>query len=132
MLWARYTAHFLVCAGSDCVRSDRSTEPARSCPEGSVFGVFLNQAITIRPGWPVIAIFAPPGPRGPGGVSSPRMEILSIMRRRIALGMLGLAMAGCAQSRSALPPQNKPVGVDTPIPTLSDTINRGMGDVAVQ
>ena len=54
------------------------------------------------------------------------------MRRRIAVGMLGLVMAGCAQSRSAMPVKGKPVGVDTPVPTLSDTINRGMGDPTVQ
>ena len=39
--------------------------------------------------------------------------MISIMRRRIAVGMLGLAMAGCAESRSALPAKAKPVGVET-------------------
>ena len=55
----------------------------------------------------------------------------SIMKRRIAVGMLGLAIAGCAQSRSEIPARSKPVGVE-PLPTLSDTINRGFGDSAVQ
>ncbi|QEH33511.1 peptidylprolyl isomerase [Aquisphaera giovannonii] len=56
------------------------------------------------------------------------------MKLRIAFGMLGLALAGCAQSRSSLPsPPGAagPIGVE-PIPVLNDTINRGMGDRAVQ
>ncbi len=132
MLWARYTAHVLVCAGSNGVQSDRSTGPPVHVLKGRNSGAFFgDRALTIRPGWPVIASFAPQGPRGLCGVISPRMEMISIMRRRIAVGMLGLAMAGCAQSRSVLPAKAKPVGVE-PVPTLSDTINRGMGDPAIQ
>ncbi len=57
----------------------------------------------------------------------------SVMSRKIAVGILALALAGCAQSRPSLPtpasPQ-KPVGMD-PVPSISDTINRGTGDPAV-
>jgi hypothetical protein len=54
-----------------------------------------------------------------------------MVKRRIALGMLGLALAGCAQSRSAMPGKAQPVGMD-PIPSLRDTINRGTGDQTIQ
>src|SRR5258708_4055380 len=43
--------------------------------------------------------------------------------------MLGLALAGCAQSRSALPKRataTEPVAL-TPVPSIHDTINRGRG-----
>jgi hypothetical protein len=58
------------------------------------------------------------------------------MKRTLVAGMLGLAIAGCAHSRSDVnkdaPPDlprktNGPVGL-TPIPPLSETINRGVGD----
>ena len=57
-----------------------------------------------------------------------------IMRRKLVAGMLGLAVAGCAHTRSEIPketPRNTtgPVGI-TPIPPLSQTINRGVGDPA--
>ena len=55
------------------------------------------------------------------------------MRRRIAIGMLGLALAGCAQLRSSLPgtaSRGQPIGME-PSPSLSDTINRGTGDPAI-
>ena len=55
------------------------------------------------------------------------------MRRKIAVGMLGLALAGCAQSRSSMPgtaSRPQPIGMD-PVPAIADTINRGTGDPAV-
>jgi peptidyl-prolyl cis-trans isomerase SurA len=47
------------------------------------------------------------------------------MKRRLVAGMLGLALAGCAQGR----PMMKPVGV-RPVPSLTDTINGGLPDDA--
>ena len=44
--------------------------------------------------------------------------------------MLGLAIAGCAQSRSSMP-SPQPVGME-PVPSIHDTINRGTGDRAIQ
>ena len=55
------------------------------------------------------------------------------MRRKIAVGMLGLALAGCAQSRSSMPgaaSRGQPIGME-PVPSISDTINRGTGDPAI-
>ncbi|MGZ3380410.1 MAG: peptidylprolyl isomerase [Isosphaeraceae bacterium] len=55
------------------------------------------------------------------------------MRRKIAVGMLGLALAGCAQSRSSLPvaaSRGQPIGME-PVPSINDTINRGTGDPAI-
>ncbi len=55
------------------------------------------------------------------------------MRRRIAVGMLGLALAGCARSRTSMPAaalRAQPVGME-PVPSITDTINRGTGDPAV-
>lgn len=56
--------------------------------------------------------------------------MVSIMKHYALAGMLGLAVAGCAQSRSAMP-GSKPVGME-PVPSIHDTINRGTGDAAVQ
>ncbi|WP_165222240.1 peptidylprolyl isomerase [Aquisphaera insulae] len=56
------------------------------------------------------------------------------MKQRIALGLLSLLAAGCAQPRPTLPQPPgaaRPVGLE-PVPVLSDTINRGTGDRAVQ
>ena len=66
---------------------------------------------------------------------SPRMETKPIMKRVLVVSFFGLAAAGCAQSRSALtkpdsPPPRAPVAV-TPVHSLSQTINRGMGNPAV-
>jgi peptidyl-prolyl cis-trans isomerase SurA len=58
------------------------------------------------------------------------MEIFSIMKRVMLAGMLGLAVSGCAQSRSKMP-ASQPVGMD-PVPSIHDTINRGTGDRALQ
>ncbi|MGO9916334.1 MAG: peptidylprolyl isomerase [Isosphaeraceae bacterium] len=55
------------------------------------------------------------------------------MRRKIAVGMLGLALAGCAQSRSSVPgaaSRGQPIGME-PVPSINDTINRGLGDPAI-
>ncbi len=56
------------------------------------------------------------------------------MKRTLIAGMLGLAVAGCAHSRSDVSKEtprnlNGPVGM-TPIPPLKETINRGLGDQA--
>src|SRR5208337_5340483 len=70
---------------------------------------------------------------GSRGANSPRMESVSVMRRKIAVGMLGLALAGCAQSRSSVPgaaSRGQPIGME-PLPAISDTINRGTGDPAI-
>ena len=67
------------------------------------------------------------------GANSPRMEIVAVMRRKIAVGMLGLALAGCAQSRSSVPgaaSRGQPIGME-PVPSINDTINRGTGDPAI-
>src|SRR4051812_11491251 len=49
------------------------------------------------------------------------------MNRHLVAGMLGLALAGCAQSRSAMPNQGAtspgPVGLTT-FPSIHDSINR--------
>src|SRR5271157_1556201 len=61
------------------------------------------------------------------------MESVSVMRRKIAVGMLGLALAGCAQSRSSVPgaaSRGQPIGME-PVPSISDTINRGTGDPTI-
>ena len=60
--------------------------------------------------------------------------MFSIMRRRIAVGMLSLAVAGCTPSRSSMPggaSRGQPIGMD-PVPSLNETINRGTGDLAIQ
>lgn len=59
------------------------------------------------------------------------METDFAMKERIAIGMLGLALAGCTHSRSASPVASRPVGMD-PIPSIHDSINRGMGDASLQ
>lgn len=59
-----------------------------------------------------------------------------IMKRQFVAGVLGLALAGCAHSRSdvAKGPDgstaNKPVAI-TPVPSIHDTINRGTGSPAL-
>jgi peptidyl-prolyl cis-trans isomerase SurA len=58
------------------------------------------------------------------------MEANRIMKRLFVLSLLSLALAGCAQSKGALsrgasyPPS--PVAI-TPVPSIHDTINEGMG-----
>ncbi len=52
------------------------------------------------------------------------------MKQSIVLGMLGLALAGCAQSRSSMS-SRRPVGME-PVPPIEETINRGTGGPAVQ
>ncbi len=52
------------------------------------------------------------------------------MKRHLVAGMLGLAVAGCAQTRSQLPKEDGrspgPVGM-TPVPSIHESINRGTG-----
>jgi parvulin-like peptidyl-prolyl isomerase len=59
------------------------------------------------------------------------MEIVFAMKERIAIAMLGLAFAGCTQSRSASPVASRPVGME-PVPSIHETINRGLGDQELQ
>jgi parvulin-like peptidyl-prolyl isomerase len=62
------------------------------------------------------------------------METKPIMKRVFVVSLLSLAAAGCTQSRSALSKQDArapdPVAV-TPVPSLHDTINSGMGNPAI-
>ncbi len=68
------------------------------------------------------------------GRQSPRMETNRIMKRLFVASTLGLALAGCAQSRSALTKESatppKPIAV-TPVPSIYDTVNSGMGGPGV-
>ena len=68
------------------------------------------------------------------GGPSPRMETKPIMRRVFVVSLLSLAAAGCAQSRSTLAKQDpsaaEPVSIK-PVPSLTETVNRGMGNQAV-
>ena len=56
------------------------------------------------------------------------------MKRLLVVSMLSLALAGCAQSKGALsrgasyPPS--PVAI-TPVPSIYDTINQGVGGKAL-
>ena len=50
-------------------------------------------------------------------------------KQTIVAAMLGLAVTGCANTRKAVPPQ-QPVGM-TPIPSLHETINRGVANPAI-
>jgi PPIC-type PPIASE domain len=61
------------------------------------------------------------------------MEIGHVKKQTIVAAMLGLAMAGCANTRKAAPPGGpggRPVSMD-PIPSLHETINRGVSNPAV-
>ncbi len=57
------------------------------------------------------------------------------MKREFVASMLSLALAGCAQSRSTLSkadaPAQEPVAM-TPVPSLYDSVNRGMGGDALR
>ncbi len=68
------------------------------------------------------------------GRPSPRMETKPIMKRVFVVSFLSLAAAGCAESRSVLSKQDSPspgpVAV-TPVPSLYDTVNQGMGNPAI-
>ena len=55
------------------------------------------------------------------------MEANPIMKRQLVASMLSLAIAGCAQSRVN---QQSPVAM-TPVPSVYDTVNRGMGGDAL-
>jgi hypothetical protein len=55
------------------------------------------------------------------------------MKQHVVSGMLCLAMAGCAQSRSALTKEDSkanPVALN-PVPSIYDTVNHGMGGKAL-
>ncbi len=55
------------------------------------------------------------------------------MKQHVVSGMLCLAMAGCAQSRSALTKEDSkanPVAI-APVPSVYDTVNHGMGGKAL-
>src|SRR5262249_10770336 len=66
------------------------------------------------------------------------METEAIMKRVFVASLLSLAIAGCAQSRSVLSEGDSakgsrgvgPVAV-TPVPSLYDTVNSGMGGSSV-
>lgn len=56
------------------------------------------------------------------------------MKRRMAVGLLGLALVGCAQSKPLLTKADKPAPAPvaiTPVPSIHDTINRGLGGSAL-
>src|SRR5215470_8764813 len=58
------------------------------------------------------------------------------MKKLFIAGVMGLALAGCAHSRSEVsktPDDTKPVGPVglQPLPSLRDTINRGTGNAAL-
>jgi parvulin-like peptidyl-prolyl isomerase len=58
------------------------------------------------------------------------------MKRQLVAGVMGLALAGCAHTRSDVPKKPdattpaSPVGMN-PVPSIHDTINRGTGDSAL-
>ncbi len=56
------------------------------------------------------------------------------MRRRMAVGLCCLSLVGCAQSKPLLTKQDKaapePVAI-TPVPSIHDTINRGLGGTSL-
>src|SRR5437879_2240589 len=59
-----------------------------------------------------------------------------MIKRQFIAGVMGLAIAGCAHSRSEVakgPDGTNPVGPVglKPVPSLSDTINRGTGNPAM-
>lgn len=47
-----------------------------------------------------------------------------VMKLKLVAALLGLAIGGCAQSRSAKLPEGTPIGME-PVPSIHDTINRG-------
>ena len=133
MLWSWDTAHLSVARDRPGPFEIDVPEPPTHVQKGRGSWCFLQvPLLQERPELPVF-----PVPRrvssGSRGANSPRMEIVSVMRRKIAVGMLGLALAGCAQSRSSLPgagSRGQPVGME-PVPSINDTINRGTGDPAI-
>ena len=133
MLWSRDTAHLSVAHDRPGPFEIDVPGPPMHVQKGRGSWCFLQvPLLQERPEWPVF-----PVPRrgfsGSRGANSPRMEIVSVMRRKIAVGMLGLALAGCAQSRSPVPgaaSRGQPIGIE-PVPSINDTINRGTGDPAI-
>ena len=74
------------------------------------------------PGGPPTAKHLDAAPGSRRGRPFPRMETMKTMKRQLVAGMLGLAMAGCAQSRSQMPKgaagPTSPVGM-TPVPPFT-------------
>ena len=133
MLWSWDTAHLSVARDRPGPFEIDVPEPPTHVQKGRGSWCFLQvPSIQERPAWPVFSV-PRRGSSGSRGANSPRMEIVSVMRRKIAVGMLGLALAGCAQSRSSLPvaaSRGQPIGME-PVPSINDTINRGTGDPAI-
>ena len=133
MLWSWDTAHVSVARDRPGPFEIDVPGPPTHVLKGQGSWCFLQvPSLQERPEWPVFSV---PRRRSSGsrGANSPRMEIVSVMRRKIAVGMLGLALAGCAQSRSSLPvaaSRGQPIGME-PVPSINDTINRGTGDPAI-
>ena len=133
MLWSWDTAHLSVARDRPGPFEIDVPEPPTHVQKGRGSWCFLQvPSIQERPELPVFPV-PRRGSSGSRGANSPRMEIVSVMRRKIAVGMLGLALAGCAQSRSSLPvaaSRGQPIGME-PVPSINDTINRGTGDPAI-
>jgi len=53
------------------------------------------------------------------------------MKLKLVAALFGLAIGGCAQSRSAKLPEGPPIGMD-PVPSIHDTINRGTNPAVAQ
>src|SRR5271166_6320459 len=133
MLWSRDNAHLSVARDRPGPFEIDVPGPPTACPEGAGFLVFSPSPVTSGAAGMAGLPGATRGSSGSHGANSPRMEIVSVMRRNIAVGMLGLALAGCAQSRSSLPgaaSRGQPIGME-PVPSINDTINRGTGDPAL-
>ena len=133
MLWSWDTAHLSVARDRPGPFEIDVPGPPTHVQKGRGSWCFLQvPLLQERPEWPVFPV-PRRGSSGSRGANSPRMEIVSVMRRKIAVGMLGLALAGCAQSRSSLPvaaSRGQPIGME-PVPSINDTINRGTGDPAI-
>src|SRR5262249_32672646 len=87
-------------------------------------------------------------PRWPGGPPTAELKVATrntrpaiskdgddrMRKRQFIAGVLGLALIGCAQSRSTVPKgaskSTEPIGL-TPVPSVYDTINRGTGNSAL-
>ena len=133
MLWSRDNAHLSVARDRPGPFEIDVPGPPTHVQKGQGSWCFLQvPSLQERPEWPVFPV-PRRGSSGSRSANSPRMEIVSVMRRKIAVGMLGLALAGCAQSRSSLPvaaSRGQPIGME-PVPSINDTINRGTGDPAI-
>ncbi len=132
MLWSQDTARLSVARSSRSGRIDVPGPPTHVQKGQGSWWFLQDPFLQERPQWPVFPV-PRRGSSGSRSANSPRMESVSVMRRKIAVGMLGLALAGCAQSRSSMPgaaSHGQPIGME-PVPSISDTINRGTGDPAI-